>query len=319
MKILVTGHAGMNGSWTCRELVSRGHEVVGGDTRTGLDWEQQLGSSFSSVHLDITDAAQVDAVIAEVRPDVIAHSAAITNPEDNPVLGMQVNAMGSVNLLEAAARHGVTRFVYSSSKAVYGEIAGEHGHPEYRPVDEEHVRAPITQLRVYAATKYLIEEVGRRYAESRGLDFVALRFATIYGPGKAGPVGVISKLIEGALDGTPVEIPKGRDQKDDFIYVKDVANGTADACEAGPLTEWAFNIGSGRAETLQDIADAVALCLPTPPEVSIGPGLDYLGINGLYSVLDPSRAKAQLGFEPEYDLKAGIADYVETVRQARSS
>ena len=117
--------------------------------------------------------------------------------------------------------------------------------------------------------------------------------------------------------GKPFKHPQGAEQKNDIIYNKDTANGIVLACMAKGLTNRIFNIGSGKASTLVEFAEAVKKIYPHA-DIEIGPGLDYFrrGFN-TYSVYDISRAQKELGYSPEYNLENGVRDYIETLHQLK--
>jgi UDP-glucose 4-epimerase len=172
-------------------------------------------------------------------------------------------------------------------------------------------------MRVYSASKILAEEAGRQFAESFGLEFVALRFSTIYGPGKKarhGPIGVYSRIIENAMLGVPTVVEKGGDERDDLVYVRDVAQGIVRALTADRVGHWVYNMGGGGVCSLGDFAAAVRQVLGDV-RIDIGGGRDPLGLGPIYGRLDITRAARDLGYAPEYDLARGIADYAESLRR----
>jgi UDP-glucose 4-epimerase len=160
--------------------------------------------------------------------------------------------------------------------------------------------------------------MGRNFARMRGLQFVALRFAQIYGPGKLqrhGPYGLFSQLVESPLAGKPVKVPRGGEQRDDVIYVDDIAEAIVLALLHQKPAYDAYNISRGIGTTLHDFADAVRKVVPGA-KIEIGPGLDYHGLGASYcGIMDNTRARTDLGFEPKFDLVRGVAHYVETMRQ----
>lgn len=317
MRVLVTGGFGVNGAWVVRELLAQGHEPIVLDVRADFRLLPDLRSEFEFVDADIRALDALERLMRIRRIDVIAHLAALIPADGDPHAGFAVNAQGTVNVLEAARRTDVRRVVFTSSKAVYAAITDAHGHPDYRPLDEDYPRTPYAPMRVYSACKILSEEAGRHYAGAYGIEFLALRCGAIYALGKRarhGNIGLHTQIIEGALHGDPVRIPGGGEQGDDMMYVKDVAHAVVRATLAPTPVSWAFNIGTGVATTLQDFADAVRAAVPGA-DIEVGPGLDYLGIGALYCVMNISRARDQLGYEPRYDLRAGVADYVASAER----
>jgi UDP-glucose 4-epimerase len=221
-----------------------------------------------------------------------------------------VNAEGSVLMLEAARLLGTQRIVCMSSKAAYGPIGGEYGYPTYRPLDEEFPRNPSN---VYGATKLAVEHMGLEYHRTYGVDFVALRLSSTYGPGKQerhGAVGIPSMVIENAYHGRPTRLPQGADERNDLIYNRDVARAIVLAGYAEGLEHRIFNISSGQLTTLPELAAILRERIPGV-DVEIGPGLDYMQTGKpSYCLFDISRARRELGYEPQYDLQRGVDDYL---------
>jgi UDP-glucose 4-epimerase len=232
----------------------------------------------------------------------------------DPLNGFRVNAFGTVQVLEAARIAGVERVIFTSSRAAYGEIPpGPHSHPTYEPVNEEHACHPVI---VYDVCKVASEGMGLNYQRNFGLQFVALRFGAIYGPGKLarhGNVSIHSKIIENALAGQSVHIPKGGDQRDDMIYVDDIAEGVVLATLKDKPAYSIYNIASGEAHTLEEFSDAVRAEIPGA-HIEIGPGLDFfdMGVN-YYCRFDITRAREDLGFAPRFSFREGVHDYVATM------
>lgn len=317
MRVLITGGLGVNGAWVARRLVDEGHEVTVADVRPDLSLVPDLQDRVEVASVDVRDLAALQRVLQAGRIERVAHLAAIVPAGADPYLGFSVNAQGTVNVLEAARTSGVRRVVFTSSRAAYAPFTGEHGSPAYRPVPEEHPREPLPSMRVYSVCKILAEEAGKQFADSFGLEFVALRFATIYGPGKKarhGPIGVYSRIIENAMLGVPTVIEQGGEEADDLVYVRDVAQGIVRALTVDRLGHWVYNIGGGGVSTLHDFAAAVRQVLGDV-RIEIGGGRDPLGLGPIYGRLDISRAAADLGYAPEYDLARGVADYMESLRR----
>ncbi|MEU5930592.1 NAD-dependent epimerase/dehydratase family protein [Streptomyces antimycoticus] len=315
MKVLVTGGLGVNGAWAVRRLLAEGHQVTVLDVRPDFDLLPDLEPHFEFVQQDLMDVEGLGRLMASQRIDTVAHLAAVVVAPSDPYRAFEVNALGSVGVLEAARQAEVRRVVYTSSKAVYAPITGEFAHPTYVPVTEDYPRGPTPGLRAYGASKILSEEAGRVYAERFGMDFVALRFGAIYGPGKKarhGPVGVHSRIIENAMLGVPATVGRGGQQGDDMMYAKDVAQAIVRACTSTNLGSWVYNIGTGVRTTLEDFADAVRARYPSA-DITIGRGFEYLGIGPVHGVMDITRARRDLGYEPEFDLASGVADYAESL------
>ncbi|MFL5002349.1 MAG: NAD-dependent epimerase/dehydratase family protein [Xanthobacteraceae bacterium] len=316
MKILITGGMGVMGAETSRRFVTEGHRPVI-YARHRDKWLVRDILDKVDVELgDVLDLPRLMDVIKRHGITHIVHAAAFVGAvsQANPALSVQVNVMGMVNVLEAARLFEVKRVVYTSAKGVYGPVLGEYGPPTYKPVPED---LPKNPKRIYDSAKLMGEQVGLYYQANMGLDVVVLRFATTYGPGKTsrhGKMGVTSQIVENPAAGLPFRLAQGGDEKDDFIYNKDSARGIYLACIAENPKSRVYNIGTGVGVTLNDVARVIRKHLPKA-DIEIGPGLNFLGMPyPASSVYDISRARAELGYEPHYDLEKGIADYLAMLK-----
>lgn len=315
MNILVTGGLGVNGAWVTARLAGLGYTPVVFENREDFSLlPDGVRERITLVQGDVTDLDSLETAIKTHRIQRVIHMAAVIDGQSDPAQAFAVNASGTVNVLEAAVRHSVERVVYTSSRAVYGHVDDASAHPTYAPITEDHCQQP---RRVYDVTKCVGEGMGNNFADRYGLQFVALRFAQIYGPGKSvrhGSLGLFSRLVEGPLAGEAVAIEKGGDQRDDLIYVGDVADAVVRAALHPAPRHRAYNISSNTGTTLHDFADAVRAAIPEA-RIEIGPGTDYHGLGvHYYGIMDNSRAREDLGFTPRYDLMQGVAHYVRTLR-----
>lgn len=317
MNVLITGGLGVNGAVTARLMVKDGLRPVLMDNRLDLALVGDIKDQVDIVIADICDQAALEKAIDDFRITHIAHLAALMPEpaEANPRLAVKVGVEGTVNVLEAARAKGVKRIVYTSSKAVYGEIIGEHAPPVCKPVREDHPKRPAD---LYGSIKVCCEELGRYYRETYGLEFIALRFVSIYGPGKEarhGPLSFYGQLIEKARRGETWRIPQGGDQLNDAVYVGDVGRSIYLALEAPAPREWTFNIGTGKAWTPRDFLNAAAKLFPDH-RIELGLGPSRLGRSKQsYCVFDISAAAKHLGYEPAYDVERGVSDYAATLER----
>ena len=315
MKTLITGGTGVNGAATARLLVSRGERPVLLDNRVDPSLIADIAADVDVVTGDILDGAALKEVVAGHDITRIVHMAALMPgpAEADPRLAISIGVDGTLNVLEAARACDVRRVVYTSSNAFVGNVSGRHGHPDFVPLDES---LPPNPADLYGVTKVCSETLGNYYRKRYGVEFVALRYPSIYGPGKLARHGVLAlygKIIEDAMAGREVSIPQGGDQRNDAVYVGDVAHSVVLALHAEDLTQWTFNIGTGRGVTLRDFADVLKRIFPDA-KIDIGPGLDFRdGYKQSYCVFDIGKARDQLGYEPRYLLERGIEDYIESI------
>ena len=212
MKYLITGGMGVNGAVTARLMVRDGLRPLLMDNRVDYTLIEDIKNQVDIVTGDICDQAALEKAVDDYKVTHIAHLAALMpeGAEANPRLGVRVSLDGTINVLEVARAKGIKRVVYTSSKAVYGEINGAEGPPNYKPLREDYRKIPAD---LYGSMKVGCEELGRYYRETYGIEFIALRFVSIYGPGKEarhGPLSFYGQLIEKAREGAKWVIPAGR-------------------------------------------------------------------------------------------------------------
>ena len=298
MRILVTGGAGFIGSHVADGFRAQGHEVAVVDDLSAGN-RANLDPAVKLYQHDIRDAG-LESVFKDFRPDVVDHHAAQSNVPASvmdPVYDASVNVLGGLNLLKLSAAHGVKKFIYiSSGGAMYGEP-----DPHDLPVSET---APVRPLSPYGASKQALEAWLGVFQRTFGLDFTVLRYANIYGPRQSireegAVVAVFAKRM--AAD-QPVTIDGTGQQTRDFVYVGDCVTANVAALERG--SGQAFNIGTGRETSIREIFDAMAEVAGYSQPPNFGPARtgDVVRI-----VLNPSLAKAELGWEARMPLHDGLA------------
>ncbi len=317
MTILVTGGAGVVGSYVVRDLVERGGRPVVLDAAApGATWVQEFDGRVDFVRMDINDLDALADLCRQRGVEVVLHLAALTGAasDDEPLVMFRVNMAGTMSVLEAARRSGVRRVVMASTRTVYPDFDGTpYGHPRYTPVPEDHWLDPD---RPYEIWKHAAERMGRFYQRKFGLGFAAFRFAIYYAaertPDPGGrAMGMLHAMIADAVRGRPTVIPGGAERVMDCVYVRDLARAFVLAADAPRLSSPAYNIGAGEPVTPGRFAAAVRAAVPGA-RIEIGPGIDFAP--GHYCVLDITRARRDLGFEPRWSLEAGAADCVARTR-----
>ena len=315
MKVLITGGLGVNGAVTARLMVQEGLRPLLMDNRMDLTLMGDIKDQVDIVIGDICDRGALEKAIDDHAITHIAHLAALMPgpAEADPRLGVRVGVDGTINVLESARAKQIKRVVFTSSKAAYGEITGEYAPPTCKPVREDYPKQPAD---LYGSIKVCCEELGRYYREIYNIEFIALRFVSIYGPGKEarhGPLSFYGQLIEKAREGAKWVIPQGGDQLNDAVYVGDVGRSVYLALKASTPKEWTFNIGTGRASTPREFLHAAAKLFPDH-KIELGPGPSKLGRSKQsYCVFDISAAQRNIGYEPAYDVERGVRDYVATL------
>jgi UDP-glucose 4-epimerase len=315
MKVLITGGMGVNGAVTARVLVREGFRPVLMDNRMDVSLIGDIKEKVEIVIGDVCERRDLEQAVDDHQVTHIAHLAALMPEpaEADPRLAVKVGIDGTVNVLEVARAKNVKRVVFTSSKAAYGEIVDQHGPPRYLPVREDHPRRPAD---LYGVIKVCCEELGNYYRSAYGIEFIALRYSTIYAPGKEVRHGALSfygQLIEKARAGEKWVLSAGGDQPNDTVYVGDVGRSIYLALKAKPSNEWAFNVSSGKASTPREFLNALAKIFPNH-RIELGPGPSQLGRKKRsFCVFDISAAQKHLGYEPAYSVEEGVRDYVATL------
>ncbi len=263
MKILVTGAAGYIGSVVVERLVTDGHAVTAlDDLRHGHRDAVHPGARF--VDVDLLDRAGLRAVLHESAYDAVVHLAAealIDESVRNPGLFFQVNVTGGLNLLDAMAAAGVSRLVFSSTAAIYGE-------PEAVPIREE---TPPRPVNAYGESKLAFERALAWYRRAHGLCHVSLRYFNACGAtDRCGErhdpeTHLIPILFDVALGlrpeihlfGTDYDTPDGTCIRD-YVHVADIADAHVRCLAAiDDLGADAFNLGNGTGYSNREVVEAV--------------------------------------------------------------
>ena len=312
-RILVTGGAGFIGSHLVDELVKEGFEVtVFDDLSTGrienIRHHLEKGK-IRFIEGDVCGRKDVEEALEGV--EVVFHLAAITSVPysiRHPKVTYEVNVDGTRNLLEACLHGNVERFIYVSSCAVYGE-------PEYLPIDEGHPTNPISP---YAESKLRAEELCMKFHEDYGLKTTILRLFNVYGPRMRGGQygGVIMSFFERLMIGEPPVIYGDGGQSRDFVHVLDVVSAAMLAFRSDRAVGEVFNVGSGVAVSIADLASLV---------------MELFGVKGVEPIYMPARIGdvryscadigklRMLGYEPRFHIRNGLSSLLRCLRLKRMS
>jgi UDP-N-acetylglucosamine 4-epimerase len=241
--------------------------------------------------------------------DYVLHQAAwgsVPRSIEMPVEYIHINIVGTANMMEAARRSGVKRFVFASSSSVYGD---EPNLPKQEG-REGNLLSP------YALTKYVDEELGKQYLMHYGLETIGLRYFNVFGRRQDpdGPyAAVIPRFIKQLLRGEAPTIYGDGRQSRDFTYIENVIEANLKACLAPKeACGQVFNIAYGGREYLIDIYYALTEALGVEIEPRFGP--ERPG-DIRHSHADISKAKKLLGYEPEWSFERGIKEAIEWYKE----
>jgi UDP-glucose 4-epimerase len=298
MKYLVTGGAGFIGSHLVDALLARGDDVAVLDNfSTGL--ETNVAEGVRLVRGQAGDMNLLDELLPGCAG--IFHLAAVSSVQaslDRPVEVHDENLTTTLALLEAARRHGVKRFVFSSSAAVYGDTNGEPAREDMKPNPLSH----------YAVQKLASEDYCRVYSKVHGLETVCLRYFNIFGPRQRADSpysGAIAKFLEAARAGRAPTIFGDGSQTRDFCPVTNVvaANIAAMTKAAADVDAGVFNIGTGSSVSIREVAQALAEIFPSTPDPEHLPARSG---EVPHSRADISRASEKFGFRVGVDFADGL-------------
>ncbi len=301
MKALITGGAGFIGSNLAAELVKRKFDVViYDDFSTGS--MDNLAAVKDKVKVIKGDVRDYDSLSSAAKGcDAVFHLAAQVGNVlslEKPWENMEINAGGTINVVNACKDKGIKSLVYSSSCAIFGET-------QYTPIDEAH---PLNPVSPYGVSKLAGEQICIALGSYHGINAACLRYFNVYGKNQRfNPYGnVLPIFAERVKNGKELIIYGDGRQTRDFVDVRDVVAANIAAFER--KAEGVFNIGTGTASTVNELVSFVKSAsgkeikaVSNPPRA--GEVRD--------SVADISKAKKELNFVPKISLKQGVKDYFE--------
>jgi nucleoside-diphosphate-sugar epimerase len=318
MAILIVG-AGLVGSQIARILTEQGEATVVMDPAIQADAIAEIVTldRISVLKGDVLRPLDLTRAILDYGITDIVHTAA--NPlltlgaQQDPFSAIQLNIMGAVNVLEAARVHKLRRVIAASSSVLNHYMEGGEGHASL--LKEEAFPRPVT---FYAATKQSVENLGLNYARWCNVDFAAMRYAAVCGPwsgsGGGGPSKMFRNVLERALSGEDAIVQATGME---WVYSKDAARATVLALRADNLGSRVFNVTMGSITSPEEFAAALRKAIPHA-RIKIQPVAEVdLSMRKLRSASDPALARQVLGFVPEFDIDAAVADLVRWLGQRK--
>jgi len=304
MKVLVTGGAGFIGSHLVDRLIQEGHEVVVVDNL--LTGKRRNLNKEARFYKQDVQSSRLERVFSRERPLLVMHLAAqvdLRRSVEDPIFDAQVNVLGTLNVLQQAVKYGTRKVIFASSGgAIYGE-------QDIFPAPESH---PIRPLSPYGISKLNGEQYLAYYQRVSGIQHVILRYSNVYGPrqdpeGEAGVVAIfMGKMLAGEQ---PIINGNGR-QTRDFVFVDDVVEANLDAM--GKEVQGIYNVGTAEETSINDLFRLLVELTNAGCKELHGPAKKG---EQARSVVDISRLRQELGWEPKVPLREGLKRTVEFFRE----
>jgi UDP-glucose 4-epimerase len=315
-KLAVIGGAGLIGSHLVDALTREdvGQILIYDNFTRGR--EANLASALKDPRVRVFesggDILHTDVLEEAIKgADGVFHLAALwlLHCHEFPRSAFEVNVRGSFNVIDACARLGVKRLVYSSSASVYGDAVED-------PMTEDH---PFNNKNFYGATKIAGEAMLRAYHHRYGLDYVGLRYMNVYGPRqdyKGAYIAVVMKMLDAIDRGERPVIFGDGSESFDFVAAEDC--GAANVCAMrASATDRFYNVGTGKRTSLSELGEMLISLTGS------NQALDYRPANRATLVRNrvgsPARARAELGFSASMDLREGLRRLIEWRAADRST
>lgn len=293
--IAVTGGAGFIGSHIADALARAGHSVlVLDDLSSGKRENLAPGAELRVLDVRSPEAA---ALLVDGGVEILVHLAAqmdVRRSTADPAFDADVNILGTLNLLTAGVRGSLRQVVFASTGgAIYGE-------QEEFPATEDHPTRPCSP---YGVSKLAGESYLHYFHQAHGLDVACLRYANVYGERQNphGEAGVVAIFLERLLHGEPCTIFGDGLQTRDFVHVSDVVAANLEALGRPGFNVW--NVGTGVETSVNDLYGLLAASVGSDLQAHHAPGKPG---EQRRSVIDPARARAELGLATPQDLEQGL-------------
>jgi nucleoside-diphosphate-sugar epimerase len=307
LKILVTGGEGFIGSWIVEKLSRMGHRVTtldNSDTygvieREELDrlchWRQRNWKRVTKISGNVL--MPLDRVWLR-KQDIVIHLASYPRAKivnDHPEMGVENIVVGTTGMLQDCVEYGIKRFVYVSSSMIYGNFA-----------DGTKEDFKVNPINIYGEAKLTGERLTQQFNRAAGLEYVIARPSGVYGAGDI-PDRVLSKFFAAAMNNRDINVHDA-DNRVDFTYVEDTADGIIRCALEKKAANKVFNITAGSATSLGDAAEKIIQLTGSNSQIK------DTGQNNLYperGTLDIAEAKNLLNYQPQYNFDQGIKKYYE--------
>lgn len=306
-QVLVTGGAGAIGSNLTRILAAHGTQVtILDDLSAAVEWNIPQHENVTFIRGDILDATARRQAFTS-QPQIVFHLAALfanQNSIEHPERDLQVNALGTLQLLEDARRLKIERFVYASSSSIYGDVP----QPVKEDAEEWSLATP------YQISKRMGEDYCRLFHAQRGLPTVSARLFNSFGPGELPGQyrNVIPNFIFWAMQKKPLPITGTGDETRDFTFVEDVVEGLLRCAEYSATVGRAYNLGSGQETSIRSLAEQINQITGNTAGIRITERRAWDHRTKI--VADITRARTELGYSPSTHFAIGLERTVRWFR-----
>jgi len=301
--ILVTGGTGFIGSHLCEELIRQKHciNVLTSSGNTDNLASITGNNRLAVIKADISDYNGLKKKLAAKKFDIIFHLASyipLGIYDDNKKC-VEINDLGTKNILQIARVVGCNKFIYSSTGWVYG-------HPKHIPIDEDH---PLNPFDAYGKTKLNGEKHCKIY--SKYMNIIILRYAGVYGPRKN--KGAVYNFIKNMLEKKTITIHSDGTQTNDYVYVQDIVNSNILAMKALDVIQFdIFNIGGGKEIAANQLAILIGNLLKTKSIIVY----TKTPVTNKRYLLDIKKAQKKLLFQPT-ELKICLKEFIPYVKNIK--
>ncbi|MEO5886749.1 MAG: GDP-mannose 4,6-dehydratase [Anaerolineales bacterium] len=304
---LITGAAGFIGARTAELLIRDGHTIVGIDNMNDAYdprikeyrlRKMQSMPGFTFHQRDISDKSIIDQFRNDKFDGVInlAARAGVRYSVENPWVFVESNTMGTLNMLEICRQTGTGKFIVASTSSIYGS------NPPYPTPESASSSEP---LQPYAASKKGAEAMSHAYHHLYGIDVSILRFFTVYGPAGRPDLAHL-RFVQWISEGRPIRVNGSGEQSRGFTYIDDIARGTILALK--PLGYEVINLGGHEVITINNLIKLIEDVVGKKAEVQYGPPNPA---DMFTNWADVTKAGQVLGWEPQFNMRAGVEKLVE--------
>ncbi len=312
MKIIVTGGAGFIGSHLVTELLKKKDQVISidnfdpfysRDIKESNIKKHYHSPDFIFIEEDILNTDSIYKKIGNEKIDLIIHLAAkagVRPSIERPREYHLVNTEGTKRMLELAARLGVKKFLFASSSSVYGE----NPNTPWKESDTD-----LRPISPYASSKIAAENIGRVFSETKGLDFTALRFFTVYGPGQR-PDLAIHKFFRNIIEGNSIPVYGDGSTSRDYTYIDDIISGILGAINLGfkPSSFSIYNLGNSSTVKLSELISLIENI--TGKKAILDRKQNQPG-DVRHTNADISKSLKELAFKPVTGIRKGLQEFFE--------